>query len=227
MAIMVIWLPLSNIDINMYICIIYGHVLSQHTQLKVFALRLTSLYERRKANSQLWSLLSRDREYKEIDDRTGFGRKRRTNPSIQSMDLAWQNWDTHIFFKARTSCLNMRAREIVRRSPVVDTISCECWMDRSRIFQLPLWSSPLCSRGPYNLPTWKPRLKSCALKLEVVVFLGSSGRARLNAHCHSRERTRVGPSDPRLELSSWVNNLHPRKSHPVGATRVSRRFSPA
>lgn len=60
---------------------------SQHTQLKVFALRLTLLHERRKANSQLRSLLSRGGEYKEIDDRDRFQTKV-MNQSVSPVDLA-------------------------------------------------------------------------------------------------------------------------------------------
>jgi len=53
------------------------------------------------------------------------------------------------------------------------------------------------------------------LRLEVVMFLDSSvGPRATHAHCHSRERIRVSPSD-RAELSSWVT------------TTKEHRFSPA
>ncbi|EGI67373.1 hypothetical protein G5I_04016 [Acromyrmex echinatior] len=87
-------------------------------------------------------------------------------------------------------------------------------MDRDRGFSSfqPL-IIPTIQVGPIRL-TWKPRLKVLCLRLEVVVFLGSSGPCTTHAHCHSRERTRVGPSD-RAELSSQVTTCNPfRKRTP-------------
>jgi len=61
-------MPLNSIGINMYIS---RHTCS-YTYHRKYLCCAWPYYEKRKANTQLRLLLSRDRECKEIDNRTGF-----------------------------------------------------------------------------------------------------------------------------------------------------------